>query len=248
MLEVSNLIMRVLGLKLGPFKPLSLSMLKVSNLIMRFPGRRGGAVEALRVPFFSLAAGEQIALVGESGQGKTTLLHLIGGILTPTEGRIVIDGEDVTKLSEAARDRFRAQKIGYIFQSFHLLPAFTAQENLELGMMFARRKESRARAKDLLVRVGLGERLDFYPRELSVGQQQRVGIARALANRPALVLADEPTSALDAANRDIALDLIQTLCREENAALILVTHDAQIAARFPRVVHLSDINQAINGR
>jgi putative ABC transport system ATP-binding protein len=222
-------------------------MLELTNLVMKFAGRAGGTVEVLRVPSFSLSAGEQVALVGESGQGKTTLLHLLGGILTPTEGAISIDGTDITKLSEAARDRFRAEKIGYVFQSVHLLPAFTALENIELGMMFAHGKSAKARATELLTRVGLGERLNFYPRELSAGQQQRVGIARALANRPKLVLADEPTSALDTTNRDAVLELMLTLCREENAALVVVTHDPQVAGRFPKTIRLTDVNRAAAG-
>ncbi|MBX7221128.1 MAG: ABC transporter ATP-binding protein [Blastocatellia bacterium] len=218
-------------------------MLHLSNLTMQYQGRDGGTVQVLNIPEFSLAAGEQVALIGESGQGKTTLLHLIAGILTPTSGKIELAGVILNNLSEAARDRFRAEKIGYIFQSFHLLPGFTAQENLELGIMFAGRGGGPARAKGLLQQVGLAERLHFYPRELSAGQQQRVGIARALANQPVLVLADEPTSALDAGNRETALQLMIDLCREQNAALLVVTHDRAVAARFPRVVELKDINQ-----
>ncbi|MBI4750331.1 MAG: ABC transporter ATP-binding protein [Acidobacteria bacterium] len=218
-------------------------MLHVTNLRMTYPGRNGEPVEVLWIPSFSLAAGEQVALLGESGQGKTTLLHLLAGILTPTEGQVVLGGTDLTRLSEAARDRFRAEKIGYIFQNIHLLPAFTAQENLELGMLFAHRKHSAARAKELLTKVGLAERLNFYPGELSAGQQQRVGIARALANQPVLVLADEPTSALDANNRETALDLMQNLCREQNTALLVVTHDQQVAARFSRIWQLAELNQ-----
>ncbi len=218
-------------------------MLEISNLVMRYTGREGQSVEVLRIPSFSLAAGEQVALIGESGQGKTTLLHLIAGILTPTEGAVRIGGTDITTLPEAARDRFRAEKIGYVFQTFHLLPGFTARENVELGMLFAGRSD-KARGVDLLGKVGLGERLSFYPRELSSGQQQRVGIARALANKPSLVLADEPTSALDAANRTAVIDLIKTLCREQNASLLLVTHESQVADRFDRVVRLGEINQA----
>ena len=147
------------------------------------------------VESFDLADGEQVALVGGSGTGKTTLLHLIAGILTPDSGRIVISGVDVARLAEAERDVFRGHNIGYVFQTHHLLGGFTALENVLLGMSFTGRPHDPKWARHLLEEVGLSDRLNYKPDKLSVGQQQRVAVARALANRPKLVLADEPTGA-----------------------------------------------------
>jgi putative ABC transport system ATP-binding protein len=191
---------------------------------------------------FELADGEQVALVGTSGSGKTTLLHLIAGILTPDSGNVILNNADVAQLPEASRDVFRGANIGYIFQTHHLLPGFTAMENVLLGMSFTGRPADRTWAKHLLERVGLADRLNYKPAKLSVGQQQRVAVARALANRPKLVLADEPTGALDENNAKQVLALIRDLCKEVNASLLLVTHDMAIASRFPRVVNLKDLN------
>jgi ABC-type lipoprotein export system ATPase subunit len=211
----------------------------------------GGRLTVIDVPAFELAPREQVAMMGTSGSGKTTLLHLIAGILTPDSGQILIqtgaspaEAVDVAALGEAARDAFRGAHIGYIFQTHHLLPGFTALENVLLGMSFTGRPPDRAWARSLLEEVGLGERLHYRPAKLSVGQQQRVAVARALANRPKLVLADEPTGALDASNAAQVLGLIRKLCSEVGAALLLVTHDRDIAAGFERVVNLRDINRA----
>src|SRR6185503_15331563 len=147
-----------------------------------------------------LAAGAQLALRGESGSGKTTFLNLIAGILAPDSGRVMIDEAEMTALTEPRRDRLRAAKLGYIFQTFNLLQGFTVLENVMLGMSFGPRGADRAHAREILKRVGLGERLHHFPRQLSTGQQQRVAVARALVNRPKLVLADEPTGNLDRRN------------------------------------------------
>src|SRR5207248_3513090 len=172
------------------------------------------------------AAGEHVALIGTSGSGKTTLLHLIAGILAPDTGEIIVDLSDdrridLAKLSEAQRDIFRGRHIGYIFQTHHLLPGFTALENVLLGMSFTGRPHDAAWARHLLTEVGLADRLHYKPHKLSLGQQQRVAIARALANRPSLVLADEPTGALDQRHAEQALTLIRNLCREAGAGLLL---------------------------
>jgi putative ABC transport system ATP-binding protein len=151
---------------------------------------------------------------------------------------------DVTELSEADRDVFRGRFIGYIFQTHHLLSGFTAMENVLLGMSFTGRKHDRQWARHLLEQVGLSQRLDYRPEKLSLGQQQRVAVARALANRPKLVLADEPTGSLDAANARQVLRLIRDLCSEVGSMLLLVSHDAQITQQFPRVLNLSEINRA----
>jgi putative ABC transport system ATP-binding protein len=202
-----------------------------------------GPHRVVLVPEFVLEAGAQVAVRGESGSGKTTFLHLIAGILAPDAGRIELDGRDLSALGEAARDRLRAESVGYIFQTFNLLQGHTALENVELGMAFGRGVD-RARAVQLLQRVGLGDKLGHFPRQLSTGQQQRVAVARALANRPRLVLADEPTGNLDARHSREALALIREVCRESGAALLLVSHDEAVLAQFEHVQDFAKLNRA----
>lgn len=202
----------------------------------------GSPLPILNVRRFQLGAGEQVALVGQSGGGKTTLLNVISGITAADAGSVVVDGVEVTRLPEAVRDRFRAERIGIVFQTFNLLPAFTAFENVLLGMTFAGRAD-RGFAKELLSRVGLGHRLTHKPGQLSVGEQQRVAVARALANRPKLMLADEPTANVDVANQDLVLKLIREACTEHGVSLLLVTHAQEVAQRFARVENLADFNR-----
>ncbi len=210
----------------------------------------GQAVPVIDIEYFSLGTGEQVALIGRSGSGKTTLLHLMAGILLPDSGRVTYDlgpkggKTDITMLSEAERDLFRGRHIGYIFQTHHLLPGFTARENVLLGMSFSGRAADKQWAEHLLERVGLADRMDYRPAKLSVGQQQRVAVARALASRPSVVLADEPTGALDAANAQQVLDLIRQLCSEVGASLLLVSHDLAIVRQLPKSVALHEINRA----
>jgi putative ABC transport system ATP-binding protein len=226
--------------------------LHLRELTKRYVAPDGSAVPVIDVPGFDLADGEQAALVGGSGTGKTTLLHLIAGILTPDGGRIVYDNlngqadaaTDIATLGESERDVFRGRYIGYIFQTHHLLPGFTALENVLLGMSFTGRSHDPAWAKHLLTELGLAERLNYRPEKLSVGQQQRVAVARALANRPRLVLADEPTGALDPKNAQAVLELIRALCREVGASLLLVSHDPQMSNQLSRVVSLAELNRA----
>jgi putative ABC transport system ATP-binding protein len=220
---------------------------RLVNLVKRYLGPDGSIVPVVDVADFSLADGEQVALIGTSGSGKTTLLHLIAGILTPDSGQILFRGDDgtdvnVAAMSEAQRDVFRGRNIGYIFQTHHLLPGFTALENVLLGMSFTGRAPDKSWAQHLLNEVGLSDRLHYKPARLSVGQQQRVAVARALSNRPKLVLADEPTGALDESNAQQVLTLIRKLCSEVNASLLLVTHDMEIARQLPRMVSLKDLN------
>lgn len=219
-------------------------MLTIKGLKKSFTSPEGGSAVIVDVPSFVLAAGEQRALRGESGSGKTTFLHLIAGILAADEGTIELAGTLLTGLAEPARDRVRADKIGYIFQTFNLLQGYTVLENVVLGMSFGPRGSDRAKAKGLLERVGLGHRLDHYPRQLSTGQQQRVAVARALANHPALVLADEPTGNLDRKHGREALALIRDVCRENGAALLLVSHDEEVLAQFELKSDFTELNRA----
>ena len=222
-------------------------LLTVRNLTKSFATPEGAKVRIIDVAGFELAPGEQVALRGESGSGKTTFLHLIAGILRPNSGEIVIDGVEMTALDESRRDALRAEKIGYIFQNFNLLQGHTVLENVLLGMSFAPGGADGGRARALLERVGLGNRLRHFPRELSTGQQQRVAVARAIANRPKLVLADEPTGNLDNRNTAAALDLIKETCAECGAALLLVSHDDATLARFERVREFGEINRMDRG-
>ena len=203
----------------------------------------GHVLPVLNVPSFQLAAGEQVVLVGSSGGGKSTLLNVIAGISSPDSGSVTIDGHDVTKMREVVRDRFRAERIGYVFQTFNLLPAFSALENVLLGMSFSGKKADRQRARELLERVGLGHRLTHRPGQLSVGEQQRVAVARALANSPSLLLADEPTANVDTANQEILLRLIREGCAENKVSLLMVTHSPEVAKQFARQERLADFNR-----
>ena len=220
-------------------------MLEVADLKKSFVSPEGDRVEIVHVPAFALAAGEQLALRGESGSGKTTFLNLIAGILAADGGRVTIDGAEMTALSEPKRDRLRAEKVGYIFQTFNLLQGYTVLENVVLGMSFGPHGVNRKHANEMLERVGLGHRLGHYPRQLSTGQQQRVAVARALVNRPKLVLADEPTGNLDRKHGREALALIREVCRENGAALLLVSHDEEVLGAFEGRKDFAEINRAL---
>lgn len=220
-------------------------MLQINDLVKTFPQPEGGSLAVLDLSEFHVDAGEQVALIGKSGGGKTTLLHLIAGLLAPDAGSIKVDGVELTKLSEQGRDRFRAGAIGYVFQTFNLLPAFSAFENVRLGMTFGLGRQPLSRASELLARVGLADRANYKPSQLSVGQQQRVCIARALAGQPKLLLADEPTANVDPASAEKVLELIRSTCKEERVAMLIVTHDMEIASMFDRIEKLDEINKVI---
>ncbi len=224
----------------------SMPLLQISKLIKTFPTPDGSAHTVVNVRDFDLPAEAQFALEGESGSGKTTFLHLIAGILRPDSGRIVLAGSEMSALKEAARDRLRATLIGYIFQSFNLLQGYTCLENVLLGMSFGP-GANRGLAEKLLQRVGLSNRFHHYPRQLSTGQQQRVAVARALANNPKLVLADEPTGNLDQKNARESLALIRETCRENGAALLLVSHAREVLGQFENVREFRQLNQAAAG-
>lgn len=224
----------------------NLPLLQIRNLQKGFTAPDGRRQQVLEVPDFSLRRGEQRALAGASGSGKTTFLNLIAGILKPDAGFIRIGSDQVSALRESQRDRFRAVNIGYIFQTFNLLQGFTCLENVLLGMKFGKGADE-AYARQLLDSVGLGDRLNYRPRQLSSGQQQRVAVARALANRPQLVLADEPTGNLDRKNSGAVLDLIRSACRLNQAALLFVSHDQDVLGQFGEVQDFRHVNRVADG-
>lgn len=193
----------------------------------------------LRDVSFDIAAGEAVAVTGASGSGKSTLLGLLAGLDTPTSGSVQVDGQDLFALDEDGRAALRARLLGFVFQSFNLLPAMTALENVLLPLELAGAADAGTAARELLARVGLAARLNHYPNQLSGGEQQRVAIARAFVTRPSLLLADEPTGNLDAATGDDIIRLMFDLNRERGTTLVLVTHDAGLSQRCGRVLQLS---------
>ena len=199
-------------------------------------------VNALQGVDLTVNCGEFVALVGPSGSGKSTVLNLIGGLDRPTSGEVWINGTELGSSDERTRTRHRRRHVGFVFQSFNLLPRLTAEENVALPLMFSGvpEKERRARAQTLLERVGLGPRLTHRPTQLSGGEQQRVAIARALVGQPALLLADEPTGNLDTATGVEIMCLLKELNQEQNLTLLMVTHDTEIAAFADRIVKLRD--------
>lgn len=216
--------------------------LRIEDLSFRYDRGAVDAPPVVRISRFELGAGEMALLRGRSGSGKTTLLSLIAGLIEPTLGRVEIAGQDVHGLRGAARDRFRGRHLGVVFQTFNLLHGFSALENVLAGMMFSDvpRREHADWARTLLSQLGI-ERVDAPPEQLSVGQQQRVAVARAVAARPTLVLADEPTASLDPENADAAIELIKNACAEAGAALLCVSHDPAASGHFDRVEDLASL-------
>jgi putative ABC transport system ATP-binding protein len=217
------------------------------NVKKAFPRSDGTSLEVLDIEHFALPAGSCTALRGRSGSGKTTLLNLIAGVAAPSAGTIRVGDTDVFALTEARRDRFRAERVGYVFQTFNLLSAFTALENVMLAMMFAGtlpKRLQRQHATDLLARLGLAERLAHKPQQLSRGEQQRVAIARALANSPPLILADEPCASLDARTAIEVLAMFLAVCRQEARTLLLVSHDETALKGADRVFDMAELNRA----
>ncbi|MBX3679547.1 MAG: ABC transporter ATP-binding protein [Rhodocyclaceae bacterium] len=224
--------------------------LELRGLRFAWPGQ----APCIDIPGFPVAAGERCFLHGPSGSGKTTLLSIVGGVLSPREGRVCVLGEDLAQLSARARDRFRADHIGFVFQLFNLIPYLSMQDNILLACRFSAARRKRiaaagstplAEARRLAARLDLPENLLARPAmTLSVGQQQRVAAARALIGRPGLIIADEPTSALDADRQTRFLDLLLSECDAAGATLLFVSHDRRLSTHFDRVVDLSALNQA----
>jgi len=208
-----------------------------------------GNVRALDGVSFAVEAGEWIAITGPSGSGKTTLINILGGLDTPTSGKAVVDGADVARLDESGLTRFRAEKIGFVFQQFHLVPYLTAVENVMLAQYFHSTTDEKE-AREALARVGLADRTEHLPAQLSGGEQQRVAVARALINQPKLILADEPTGNLDEANEEIVLNLLREL-HSEGHTILMVTHapaiaqlaDRRIDLAHGRLAHLSQLSR-----
>lgn len=199
-----------------------------------------GRLTILEEVSLSVARGASLAIVGASGSGKTTLLGLLAGLDRPTGGAVTLDGQRLDTLDEEARARLRRRLVGFVFQSFHLLPALSAEENVMLPLELEGRDDARERAQQALGDVGLGQRLHHYPHQLSGGEQQRVALARAFVHGPALLFADEPTGNLDQRTGAAITDLLFAMNREHATTLILVTHDPKLAARCARTVHMRD--------
>ena len=214
-------------------------MIHVRDVVMKLASG-GRVVTVLDHITLTIDRAECVAITGPSGSGKSTLLGLIAGLDTPTEGSIVVDGVDLGRLDENALARFRCDRIGVVFQSYHLIPTLTAAENIAIPLELAGVRDARGRAVALLDEVGLGARGHHYPVELSGGEQQRVALARAVARTPALLLADEPTGNLDSSTGAAIIDLLLALNRERSSTLVLVTHDPALAAHADRQVALRD--------
>jgi putative ABC transport system ATP-binding protein len=224
-----------------------MKIIEVCNLVMSYP-LDGRALTILDIPAWSVDEGEQVALFGPSGCGKSTLLHVIAGLQAPTAGTVRVCGQELTTLGEAARDRFRGHRIGYVFQNFNLLQGYTALENVLVGMTFSHQKADRGAAEALLAEVGLAHRMRHYPAQMSIGEQQRVAIARALVKKPALILADEPTGSLDPRRSGDIVTSLQAACQKHGCSLLLVSHEPVVIAAFKRQVAFMDLNRAMATR
>ena len=223
--------------------------LEIEALRVAFHAPDGDENVILNIKEWSLGRGEEVCLVGESGSGKTTLLHCLAGVVKPDQGEIRYRDQNgdttvLNRLSENARDAFRARHVGYVFQTFNLLQFLTAEENIAIAAHFGGhgRKSASERSRKLLESVGLLHRAGSFPGTMSVGEQQRLAIARAVVNSPDVILADEPTANLDTRHGDEVLDILRATAAEHGAALILVTHEPRVFDRFPKVVHLSEIS------
>ena len=214
-------------------------MIRVENLTMQLRGG-GHVVSILKGLNFEVPRKQMVSIVGPSGSGKSTLLGLLAGLDKPTTGSIWLNGREITAWAESQLAHFRRQNIGYLFQAFHLIPTLTALENVMLPLELSSDAAAKARARDLLEAVGLQDRQDHYPAQLSGGEQQRVAVARAFSCRPPILLADEPTGNLDSATGQLVIDLLLRLHRDQGSTLLLVTHDPSLAEQTERIITLHD--------
>ena len=214
-------------------------ILEIQNLSKTY-GSGETMVKALDNVSFSVDKGEFVAIVGPSGSGKSTLLHILGGVDTPTSGKVIIDKTDISKLDETALAIFRRRQIGLVYQFYNLIPILTVEENLTLPLLLDGRKPDKKQIADMVERLGLSKRLTHLPNQLSGGQQQRVSIGRALINNPAIMLADEPTGNLDSENSKEIISLLRRFNKEFNQTVIIITHDERIALSADRVISIED--------
>src|SRR5688572_3391689 len=219
----------------SPINRILMSVLKAESLTKKVTSPEG-MLTIVNDVSLDIAAGESVAIVGASGAGKSTLLALLAGLDSPTSGRVTLAGADLTALDEDGRARLRAERVGFVFQSFHLVPSLTALENVMLPLELAGRRDARAAAAETLGRVGLEQRTGHYPRQLSGGEQQRVALARAFVTRPAVLFADEPTGNLDTYTGERIISLLFDMNASSHTTLVLVTHDRAVAARCGRVL------------
>ena len=208
--------------------------------VVKFLGHGAGRVQALRGVNMALGGGELVLLMGPSGSGKTTLLSIMGCLMTPSEGTIRVCGRTIADLDPEGLARIRRDHIGFVFQSYHLFPTLTAEDNVRLALDVRGERSQRKAARDVLARVGLGHKTKSFPRELSGGEQQRVAIARAIVGRPSAILADEPTGALDTENGRIIMTLLADIARDSSRGVLVVTHDPRITPFASRIVHIED--------
>ena len=202
------------------------------------------SLTVLDIPDWKVAEGDRVAVFGPSGSGKSTLLHTLAGLLPPSKGKVAVCGQSLDEMSEAQRDRFRSRHIGDIYQNFNLLQGFTALENVLMGMTFSPRKPDPEEAEHLLDEVGLSHRLKYRPSNMSSGEQQRVAVARALANRPKVLLADEPTASLHPVNKEDVLRMLLNMCDRYGCTLVLVTHEKEVISLFEKTVTFMELNRA----
>jgi putative ABC transport system ATP-binding protein len=217
-------------------------IIQLDHLEVTFDSGRE-TLKVLDIPHWQVEEGDQVAIFGPSGSGKSTFLHVLAGLLAVSKGTLSVCGYSLEGISEAARDRFRAHNIGYIYQNFNLLQGYTALENVLVGVAFSGRRGDLKEAEQLLGEVGLSHRLKYYPSQMSFGEQQRVAVARALANRPKLLLADEPTASLHPVNKEDVLRLLRGICKRYACTLVLVTHEREVISLFEKSIPFLEFNR-----
>ena len=216
-----------------------MTVIKTENLCKVY-GKKGNMVEALKDVNIEVSKGEFVAIIGASGSGKSTLLHQVGGVDRPTSGKVIIDNEDIYKLNETKLAIFRRRKIGFVFQSFNLIPVLSVEENIKMPVLLDHQKVDEQYFKDLIKTLKIEERLNHLPSELSGGQQQRVAIARALINKPSIILADEPTGNLDSETSKEIMEMLKLSIKKYNQTAIVITHDLSIAENADRIIKIKD--------